>query len=156
MFDQRASRSAWIGYAAFALVGWMALSGVWNHPDYLAYFNELAGSEPERILADSDLDWGQDVSRLSARLREVGANSVAFDPFIVAYLREFHGFPPIQPSDPVTPSEGWNAVSITNWKVARMGLMDQYPDVSLWPDQVKPRERVGRGMLLYYFVPPRK
>ena len=48
------------------------MSGAWNHPDYLAYFNELAGDEPERILADSDLDWGQDMLRLSARLREVG------------------------------------------------------------------------------------
>ena len=36
------------------------------HPDYIAYFNELAGTHPERILVDSDLDWGQDMNRLSA------------------------------------------------------------------------------------------
>jgi len=147
------AQKSWLGWTAVALAGWMALSGAWNHPDYLAYFNELAGSEPERILADSDLDWGQDMLRLSARLREVGASSVAFNPFISAYLHDYHGFPPIVPSDPVSPSPGWNAVSITVWKVARMGLADEHPELQLWPDVVKPQERVGRGVLLYYFKP---
>ena len=44
-----------------------------SHPDYIPYFNELAGGHPENILVDSDLDWGQDMNRLGARLREVGA-----------------------------------------------------------------------------------
>jgi hypothetical protein len=143
----------WLNWTAMALLGWMAVSGAWNHPDYLAYFNELAGNEPEKILADSDLDWGQDMLRLSARLREAGAPSVTINPFIGAYLHDYHGFPPIQPSDPVSPSPGWNAVSITVWKVARMGLMDEHPEVQLWPDGVKMQERIGRGTLLYYFKP---
>ncbi len=69
----RASERGWLGWTVVVLAGWLVVSGVWNHPDYLAYFNELAGDEPERILADSDLDWGQDMLRLSARLRELGA-----------------------------------------------------------------------------------
>ncbi len=150
----RASEGSWLNWTALVLAGWLVLSGAWHHPDYLAYFNELAGDEPERILADSDLDWGQDMLRLSSRLREVGAPSVAFSPFISAYLHDYHGFPPIQPSDPVSPSPGWNAVSKTVWKVARMGLMEERPELRLWPDLVKPRERVGRGVLLYYFQPP--
>jgi hypothetical protein len=148
-----ASERPWMGWAVLVLVGWLFLSGALNHPDYLAYFNELAGDEPERILADSDLDWGQDMVRLSARLRELGAQSVTFSPFINAYLHDFHGFPPIEPSDPITPSPGWNAVSITMWKVARMGLGEQRMDLQLWPDLMKPKERVGRGVLLYYFNP---
>ena len=40
------------------------------HPDYLAYFNALAGDDPERIVVDSDLDWGQDIKRLGQRLRD--------------------------------------------------------------------------------------
>jgi len=150
----RASGTRWLGWAAAVLIVWTAASGALNHPDYLAYFNELAGSEPERILADSDLDWGQDMLRLGARLRELRAPAVSFNPFISAYLREFHGFPPIVPSDPHVPNYGWNAVSITVWKVARMGLMDEAPTVPLWPDSMKPTERVGRSVLLYYVPPP--
>lgn len=146
-------RHTWMPWAVLVLAGWIFLSGAINHPDYLAYFNELAGNQPERILADSDLDWGQDMLRLSARLRQLGAQSVTFSPFINAYLHDYHGFPPIQPSDPVSPSPGWNAVSITVWKVARMGLMKTHPEVKLWPDLVEPSERVGRGVLLYYFAP---
>jgi len=148
-----ASERRWMGWAVAVLAGWLVVSGAWNHPDYLAYFNELAGDEPERILADSDLDWGQDMLRLSARLRELGAPSVTFNPFIIAYLHDYHGFPPIEPSDPGSPSPGWNAVSITVWKVARLGLMEQHKDLQLWPDVYKPKERVGRGVLLYYFDP---
>jgi len=54
------------------LAAWFGASSLISHPDYLAYFNEFAGSEPENIVVDSDLDWGQDVKRLAARLREVG------------------------------------------------------------------------------------
>ena len=35
------------------------------HPDYIVYFNELAGGRPERIRVDSDLDWGQSLNELA-------------------------------------------------------------------------------------------
>ena len=34
------------------------------------WFNALAGKQPERVLIDSDLDWGQDLFRLERALRE--------------------------------------------------------------------------------------
>ena len=37
-------------------------------PDYLPWFNALAGRQPERVLIDSDLDWGQDLLRLEREL----------------------------------------------------------------------------------------
>ena len=74
---------------------------------FAAYFNAFAMNEPETVLVDSDLDWGQDMNRVGKRLQELGAKQVAFNPFIVAYLNPLHGFPPIQPSDPVNPSPGW-------------------------------------------------
>ena len=151
---KRAPERKWGVWLATVLVVWLAASGAVNHPDYLAYFNELAGSEPERILADSDLDWGQDMLRLSARLRELQAPRVTFTPLLSAYLRDYHGFPPIQRSDPARPAPGWNAVSITAWKVMRMGLTFDHPEIVVWPDRVKKAtERVGRGVLLYYFPP---
>jgi 4-amino-4-deoxy-L-arabinose transferase-like glycosyltransferase len=150
----RATERKWGPWLAAGLLAWLAVSGAVNHPDYLAYFNELAGSQPERILADSDLDWGQDMLRLSARLRELRAPRVTFTPLLSAYLRDYHGFPPIQPSDPAMPAPGWNAVSITAWKVMRLGLTFDHPEIVVWPDRVKNAAgRVGRGVLLYYFPP---
>jgi 4-amino-4-deoxy-L-arabinose transferase-like glycosyltransferase len=143
------SKEKWKGWVVTAMLAWAAVSGVVNHPDYLAYFNELVGSEPERIIADSDLDWGQDVTRLAMRLKELRADSVHFSSFTYADLYYF-GFPPIEASDPYTPAPGWNAVSITYWKVFHMGGDRSRP---VWPDQVKPTERVGKSMLLYYFPP---
>src|SRR5205085_12510447 len=70
---ERAQTARWAGVAAVALVGWLTVTGAMRHPDYLAYFNEFAADHPERILVDSDLDWGQDTIRLARRLKELGA-----------------------------------------------------------------------------------
>ena len=75
---ERAPVAKWAGPLAAVLVLWIGVSGLLQHPDYLSYFNELAGSTPERIVVDSDLDWGQNIIRLQHRLRELGAAQVAF------------------------------------------------------------------------------
>ena len=49
-----------------ALLLWHAQISLSARPDYLAYFNPLAGgpSEAHRYFVDSSLDWGQDLPRL--------------------------------------------------------------------------------------------
>jgi hypothetical protein len=54
--------------AIAALLLWQLATPVYSYPDYLAYFNFIAGEHPEEILVDSDLDWGQDLRRLSQEL----------------------------------------------------------------------------------------
>jgi hypothetical protein len=137
----------WVLAVLGALVLWFAGSSLLSHPDYLAYFNELAGSEPENILVDSDLDWGQDTKRLAQRLHEVGATSVAYNGFDYADLETEHHFPPVHGMNKVAPVEGWNAIGVTCWKEFR---------VITWPDQIKPQERVGKSMLLWYFPPAKR
>jgi len=51
------------------LLGWLIGISAKAHPDYLSYFNELAGGEPARMMVSSDLDWGQDLSKLASYLR---------------------------------------------------------------------------------------
>jgi len=46
-------------------LGWAALAALLVHPDYLTYFNELAGGRGHRYLGDSNLDWGQDLNQLA-------------------------------------------------------------------------------------------
>jgi hypothetical protein len=150
---ERGRTRPWIRAALGLLLVWFAGSSLWSHPDYLAYTNELAGSAPEKVLAESDLDWGQDMKRLSARLRQVGAREVTFDPIVLADFEREHGFPRILQGNPAAPSPGWNAVSLTFWKVRRLGLLDTHPEITLWPDRVPAGERVGRGVMLWYFPP---
>jgi len=135
----------WIRAAAAIFCLWFGASSLLAHPDYLAYFNELAGSQPENILVDSDLDWGQDQKRLAQRLQELGATEVAYSPYIIGELEREHGFPHIVALNRFTPVPGWNAVGVTEWKeLHRAEWVDHY-----YP----PRERVGKSMLLWYFPP---
>ena len=145
MLEWSAARR-WVLPVLGLLLVWFAGSSLLAHPDYLPYFNEIAGSQPEKILADSDLDWGQDLKRLSARLRELGANEVSFDVYIYGDWEKEHGFPKIYKLNRDRPSVGWNAVSVGVWKET---------DLLRWPDVVKPQERVGKSILLYYFPPQR-
>jgi hypothetical protein len=151
---EEAHTRKWLVGALGVAMLWFTGASLLAQPDYLAYTNELAGSAPEKVLADSDLDWGQDMKRLSARLREVGATQVAFSPTIVADFEGEMGFPKVVQSSPVIPSIGWNAVSLSLWKVRRMGLLETHPEVTLWPDRVAAGERIGKGVMLWYFPPP--
>jgi 4-amino-4-deoxy-L-arabinose transferase-like glycosyltransferase len=149
---ERARTTPLAGWVLSGLVIWLAAASAFSHPDYLPYFNVLAGAEPERILVDSDLDWGQDMKRLARRLHEAGATAVSFTPFNHADLAA-QGFPPAQPNDPLRPAPGWNAVSLTFLKNARMSLGDERPEIKLWPEQIKPTEKIGKGIWLWYFPP---
>jgi len=98
---------------AVALVLWMAVSGAVKHPDYLAYFNELIRSEPEKVLVDSDLDWGQDLKRLSRRMRALGAARIAIEPFGPPSLPLLYGLPPAEAVDPSFPTQVWTVIHPT-------------------------------------------
>jgi Dolichyl-phosphate-mannose-protein mannosyltransferase len=150
-----APQRAWAKFALPAALLWFGGTSLAAHPDYLAYFNELAGSHPENILVDSDLDWGQDYKRLAVRLRELGAREVSFQPFVTADLERRHGFPPVVPLSAASPNYGWNAVGVTTWKERRLGLPDNAPETGpLWPDLFEPTEKVGKTIYLWYFPPP--
>lgn len=64
------TRSAWRMMLLLAAIALAAAETLPRHPDYLAFFNQLArtGGQDERIAADSNLDWGQDLARLARRV----------------------------------------------------------------------------------------
>ena len=150
------------------LLAWMVFSGARQHPDYLAYFNEFAGSEPDHILVDSDLDWGQEVVLLSRRLHELHAREVSVSflqsPRYVNFYRKVYGLPPGEPFQAQIPNEGWNAVSPTVFRVtagggeARINFDNVESNGSVyvirgpWYERMPPTEKVG-GLLLYK-IPP--
>ncbi len=66
----------WWRYAAgrglvLACAAWLLVGNLGTHPHYLSYFNELIGgpANGHLYLADSNLDWGQDLKRLAAYAR---------------------------------------------------------------------------------------
>jgi hypothetical protein len=74
----------WARRAAAMLLVWYAADTVYAYPHYLAYFNELAGGPrpPHRgaqYLADSNLDWGQDLIRLAQWQQRTGIDDLWLD-----------------------------------------------------------------------------
>jgi hypothetical protein len=133
--------------AVVCLLAWQIASGIANHPDYIAYTNELAnllsGNRPDRILADSDLDWSQDMQRLADRIFQFGVPEFTFKSTSLGYLatgQDFPRFVQMPPGD--HPRPGWNAVSITAWRLT---------GEPRWPETAVPRERIGRSILLFWF-----
>lgn len=69
----RGGRKARWAVVVVSILGiWLAAGTLGVAPDYLAYFNELAGGPDGgwRYLVDSNLDWGQDLYALKAYLAE--------------------------------------------------------------------------------------
>jgi hypothetical protein len=70
------SRSGrWLVGGALA---WLLAANLYIHPQYLAYFNELIGGPRHGYewLADSNIDWGQDLVRLGAYARKHPAGQI--------------------------------------------------------------------------------
>ena len=111
------------------------------HPDYLAWFNEAAGSHPERILGDSNLDWGQDILRLSEVAREENIPHLSILLFGPAGFDRV-ALPPHTQLAPRVPVQGWIAVSETALQSANPGDYD-------WLKAHRPKRRVGKSIRLY-------
>ena len=129
--------------AALAMLVLFQLGTLWSvYPDYLPYFNE-AVRDPERVLVDSDLDWGQDLKRLEQR-----AAALKIDHLYLAYrgtvdlARET--LPPFTVLAARQPVSGWVAISA----LARTRNPADYA----WLGGYAPLERIGKTIDLY-FIP---
>jgi hypothetical protein len=127
--------------AAAALLALQASAPLGAHPDHLAYFNALAGGRPERVVVNSDLDWGQDLKRLAHELRARSVERVAIAYVGTADLAR-HGLPEHTMLLPQQPATGWVAISL------RVLAMDH--EGYAWLDAYEPVTRVGSSIDLYY------
>jgi hypothetical protein len=111
------------------------------HPDYLAYFNQIARGREERFLADSNLDWGQDWARLGrwARQRKIEAiqaRSLGRNEAVKLGV----------PLKPLTFERGWIAVRLNEL----LGIGDPLEGVERLRGR-QPDVRIGKSILLYYW-----
>jgi hypothetical protein len=130
-----------------ALMIWTAIIPIRSYPDFLAYFNALAGDHPERVLVDSNLDWGQDLYRLRDTIL---ARHIA-DTVRVAYFGTADisaaGVPRARLLGLHERATGWVAASETylagEWVGSAYSWLLEYPAVA----------RIGPSMRLWYIAP---
>ncbi len=127
--------------AALAAALLWQLSPLWRAwPDYLPYFNETV-THPERVLVDSDLDWGQDLHRLELRAAQLRIGHLNLAYRGTADLRR-EPLPPVHILPPGERAIGWVAVSA----LARTRNLSDYA----WLEGYRPLERIGKTIDLYY------
>ena len=140
---------------AATLLLWQGYVSLRAHPDYLAYFNEFVRGDPAQVLSDSDLDWGQDLQRLSNKLKQVGAKKVTLVYIGSADVTK-HGLPPTQDAPAFHPATGWVAVSVYARTIGRaeMRMRGQANPPLGWLDRYRPVALIGKSIDLYY-IPPK-
>jgi hypothetical protein len=135
--------------AIFVLLCWLGFSSFRARNDYIAWFNELAGREPARILITGcDLDCGQDMLRLS---REVAAKQITQISVAAWTTADLTGlgmkFHVLQPFEPVT---GWVALSVRSEKLGDAFHSTYPPAAFAWLSAYQPVKQIGRTIHLYY------
>lgn len=140
-----------LAVAALALLA--GASTAISFPHYLAYFNSVAGGYVggPRIVADGNVDVGQDLARLGdyCRRRSIRTIGLVAGPLILDPAR--FGVPArrVAPMEALTPGNGYYAVS------ARAMHADQNwpgrPTRFDWYDEFQPVARVGETVFVYRF-----
>lgn len=138
---QRSSRAS-NRFVLVALLVWTIAEPLATHPDHIAYFNVLAGPRPERVLVDSNLDWGQDLYRLRDVSRELKVDSLRVHYFGTAAFAAV-GLERARRLRPHERVAGWVAASETFYA----GV---WADTALnWLRAYEPVARVGKSIRLY-------
>lgn len=127
-----------------ALLLWQIGTTTLAHPNYLGWFNELAGSHPERIALDSNLDWGQDALPLARAARALNIQRIGLAIISGADLDRI-GMPPHYALDPREPAHGWVAVSAETLIDNRRQNPASFPSLS----GARRSIRVGSSITLY-------
>jgi hypothetical protein len=157
-------RWRWIAATVLALGLWLAVGTLRIYPDYLAYFNALAGGPDGgwRFLVDSNLDWGQELPAIKAYAEEHSETRLHLSWFGSTYpdlygldleyrlLPSHYSYP--YPSDavrsaynPLYPAPGLYAIGATN--LQRVGLAAG--DVFARFRAQEPVARIGHSILVY-------
>jgi dolichyl-phosphate-mannose--protein O-mannosyl transferase len=132
-------------------------------PHYLAFFNAAAGGSRQghRYVADSNLDWGQDLARLCDYVQSQEIPRIEVDYFGWADVAYFCGARAIPGNETNyanaedflrrNKSQGWLAVSATHRHYRYMGLAG--PASYEWLADYAPVTVIGHSIFVYHLTP---
>lgn len=136
------------------LIIWLARETTSIFPNYLAYFNQFAGGPANgyKYVADSNLDWGQDLRRLAKYAEDNGIEKIKVDYFgggnpkyyLGEKYEEFHSDSPDK--------TGWIAVSTTFLQQGRAKAAKGFNrDTTFyrWLDKYEPVAKIGYSIFVY-------
>ena len=132
----------WRRYVVPALAGWTVAASLWIWPDYLMYWNPIAGG-PDRAwrIAVAGEDWGQDLPGLARYVKEHGIENLHYNVYGIGmpslYSLHYQTFPCS------TPVSGWVAVHMVDlYRPRAPGCYD-------WLKAYSPVAKVGYTIWIY-------
>jgi 4-amino-4-deoxy-L-arabinose transferase-like glycosyltransferase len=143
-----AGRPRWSWAAGFVLVIAQAVSAATIAPHYLGYFNLFAGGPKNGYLylADSNLDWGQDLPALRETLTRVGAKRPLLSYFGSAPFDQYGVSADVWDRDVVSDFTRWDWVALS---VTHLNGLYIPNDVFQPFRSIAPSARAGYSILLY-------
>jgi hypothetical protein len=143
-------RFAYSASAVLLLLIWQASESLKSQPDFLAYFNQLAGKDPSAVLVmGCDLDCGEDLYRLSAELHRRHVDHLTLAIWSSADVSRY-GLPDYEIADEAKPLQGWVALSS---RASRIGdVLHQSVSTAYLAELEKqtPVANVGKTIRLYH------
>jgi hypothetical protein len=156
------ARRGWPRAIGPILLGIQAITSLVAAPQYLSYFNPIAGGPDQgwKYLADSNIDWGQDLPALNSIIKHFGFRRVAVDYFGTASLAD-HGVLADTAGPSGFPSTDYDAIA-----VSVTTLHSVYPrGPKPWTDhfhtdiyralrRLSPTHRAGHSIFIYDLSDP--
>lgn len=138
-----AGRQRWRAPLLVAVVGLQFWAAIGVRPHYLAYFNPAAGGPQRgwRWLADSNVDWGQDLVRLREWMQRHDVPKVGLEYFGIVRPQDYGIV-----AEPIDGSAAeWLAISINKL----LGLYQTDRQRFRWLAELEPADRAGYSILIF-------
>ncbi|MBL7154988.1 MAG: glycosyltransferase family 39 protein [Candidatus Portnoybacteria bacterium] len=140
------------------LLFWYAFGTIKVYPNFLAYFNEAVGgaSNGYKYVTDSNLDWGQDLKRLTQFVEENKINKIYVNYFGGGSAKYYLGekfqdwWGDRNPAD--LPPNSWLAVSATLLQGGRAwpaSGFNEKTDYYNWLNHYEPVTTIGHSIFVY-------
>ncbi|MDP3800226.1 MAG: glycosyltransferase family 39 protein [bacterium] len=134
---------------------WLGMETLNTYPYYLTYYNELAGGPDNgyKYAVDSNLDWGQDLKRLTAYVNENNIEKIKLDYFGGGSPEYYLGnkYERLDANN-VLQRHGWLAVSATLLQNGRANAVKGFQGNTTsykWLDSYTPVTKIGYSIFVY-------